>query len=290
MRDLLEHTTRLRVGLRSRHLGTSPRRPSSYLAHVALIRWDARVLGRATVAAVLALGLAWVVTAVTDEGGVSWTDRAARVLPIGPACAAVGAWAALAPVVARGEALALQALGRSRSQIAAPAAAGGALVALAVALAIAAAPIAGVSAFFPKAAAAAAWSWQGGSFVDRALGLRVDATGTPVSIAREPEAEAPRIPVGGRAAAALAMGLAGLALPLLVAHTVLSRRPRSASSYRNKRQRRDDTVAAVATVVAVAASLVLFQAASAGRASALLGVLPPAALLAFALERYRALP
>ena len=54
-------------------------------------RWDARVFARSAVVAGLALGLAWLVTAATDEGGVSWGERAGRTLPLAPACAAIGA-------------------------------------------------------------------------------------------------------------------------------------------------------------------------------------------------------
>src|ERR1700722_19834927 len=89
--------------------------------------WDTRQLARAALAATLALGLSWLVTAATDEGSVAWGERAGRTLPLAPLCAAVGAWVALAPVMARGETVALGALGRSRAQIAAAAVVGGAL-------------------------------------------------------------------------------------------------------------------------------------------------------------------
>src|ERR1700722_9478623 len=92
--------------------------------------WDTRPLARASLAAARARGLAWLVTAATDEGGVAWGERAGRTLPLAPLCAAVGAWAALAPVMARGEAAALGALGRSPAQIAAAAVGGGAKGAL----------------------------------------------------------------------------------------------------------------------------------------------------------------
>src|SRR5579871_4525753 len=102
-----------------------------------MTRWDVHALLRAAGMAVAALALGWVLTAATDEGGVSWGERAGRTLPLTPLCAAVGAWGALAPVRARGEALALEALGRTRAQIAGAAVAGSAAVALVAALAMA---------------------------------------------------------------------------------------------------------------------------------------------------------
>jgi hypothetical protein len=253
-------------------------------------RWDARVLVRAAVVAALAFAVAWLVTAVTDEGGVSWAQRAGRSLPLAPACAAVGAWAALAPVRARGEALALAALGRSRVQVAAAAVAGGALVALMAAVAIDASSAVDVTSFFPRAARASAWAWDGDTFVDRAQGLRVLANGTPVSIASEAGAAALSIPSFGRAAAAIATAVAGLALPLIVAHGLLARVEGADRTAGDRRRARANAIALLAAVGCVAASLVLFQAAAARQLPALLGAAPPIALLAFALERYRTSP
>jgi hypothetical protein len=263
---------------------------------VVLTRWDARVLVRAALVAGLALGLAWLVTAATDEGGISWGERAGRTLPLTPACAAVGAWAALAPVRARGEALALAALGRSRMQVAAAAVAGGALVALVAAVAIDAAPSVDVAAFFPRAARASAWMWDGDGFVDRAQGLRVTAEGTPLPVAAPAGAAASSIPVLGRASAAIATAVAGLALPLVVAHALLARmapgaRPASGGrAPQDRRNARDDAIAAFISGGCLAASLVLFQAAAARHVPALLGAAPTIALLAFAIGRYRSAP
>src|SRR5258706_6393188 len=92
-------------------------------------RWDANVLSRAAIVAMLALVLAWLVTAATDEGGVAWGERAGRTLPLTPFCAAIGAWGALAAVRSRGEALALEALGRPPAEVAMAPVAGGRLVA-----------------------------------------------------------------------------------------------------------------------------------------------------------------
>jgi hypothetical protein len=251
--------------------------------------WDARVFLRAAAAAALALGMAWLVTAATDEGGISWNDRAGRTLPLTPACAALGAWAALAPARARGEALALSALGRSHVQVAAPAVAGGALVAIVAAAAMSAVRSVDVTAFFPRAALASAWVWTGDSFVDRAQGLRVGADGAPVQLAGEAGAVAADVPPYGRAAAALATAVAGIALPLVLAHDLLARSPAGSRGRgaRDRRRFRDEAIAMLATASAVAASLALFQAAAARHVPALLGAVPPALLLVFAVQRYR---
>jgi hypothetical protein len=238
--------------------------------------WDARQLGRAATAAALALGVAWLVTAATDEGGVAWGARAGRTLPLTPICAAVGAWVALAPVRSRGEALALAAMGRSPAQIAAAAVAGGALVALVAAVVLGIVRAVDVSGFFPTVTRTQAWSWTGAEFVDAARGLSVGIDGAPVRLAAL-AADAGRaeagVPAFGRAAAALETAVAGVALPLLLAHGLLAR-VRA-------------TPLVLAGAGAIAGSVVLFQAAAARQAPAALAVLPPLALLAFAIRRYR---
>jgi hypothetical protein len=262
---------------------------SATLAGMVPTRWDARLLVRAAVVSAVALGLAWLVTAATDEGGVSWGGRAGRTLPLTPACAAIGAWVALAPVLARGEALALAALGRSRVQVAAAAVAGAFVVAFVAAVLIGTASAVDAIAFFPRAARASAWVWKEGWFVDRAHGLRVGADGAPVRLAREVgEALAP-LPRHGRAAAAIATAVAGLALPLLVAHGRLARSVERTYGARD-RHIREDGSAMLASAAAVAASVVLFQAAAVRNVPALLGAVPPVALLAFAIYRYRISP
>jgi hypothetical protein len=256
-------------------------------------RWDALVLVRAAVVATVALVLAWLVTAATDEGGVPWGQRVGRTLPLTPLCAAFGAWAALAPARARGEVLALAALGRSVGQIAAAAVLGGASIALAAALAVGVVRSVDVAGFFPTAAHASSWRWQSGVFVNRPDSLEVEADGTPVHLDLPREAKATAlIPPHGRAAAATTTALAGLALPMLLAHALLARVPgeeeHEASEFRWGTRTR--WAVAVATGVAVAASVVIFQAAAVHLVPAILGALPWAALIAIALWRYREAP
>jgi hypothetical protein len=259
-----------------------------------ITHWDAVVFARAAAIAGLALALAWLVTAATDEGGVPWGERAGRTLPLAPICAAVGAWGALAPVRARGEARALEALGRSRSQIGAAAIAGGAAVALVAAVAVGTVRAVDVAGFYPTAVRASAWQWQDRAFVEPVLGLRVNAEGA-VDRVGPSTAPAPTmtIPPAGRAAAALATAVAGVALPMLLAHLILVPNARTMSGGGGKSQRQrsaDRLVAAFASAAAVATSVMLFQAAAARLVPALSAALPPVALLVFAFGLYRVSP
>jgi hypothetical protein len=245
---------------------------------VAWTQWDGRQLVRATLAAALAIGLVCLVTAATDEGGVPWPERVGRAMPLTPLCAAFGVWGALAPVRSRGEVVALEALGRSPLQIAASSVAGGALVALAAALVVGlrlgAVDAAG---FFPTATRGSAWAWDGGAFVVYAQGIRVTADGVPELGPHTGTEFSGAVLPYARASAAAATALAGVALPLLAARLVAC----DHSAVRPLPM----LVAAAGTM---AASVGCFQAAAAHRGPAWLAVLPPMALLAFAVRSARA--
>ena len=255
-------------------------------AGVAVTRWDARMFGRAVGVTLLAFGMAWVVTAATDEGGVAWGERAGRTLPIVAVCAAIAVWVALAPATARGEGRAMAALGRSRAQVAAAAVTGAALVCALAAAALALSARVDASGFFPTARRANAWRWTGDAFVDEVRGVLVGSDGAPkklVALGADQAAPWASIPPHGRGAAALALCVAGLAVPLLLAHAMLSRSA-------DRRFGRADGRALGTAIGAVAASVILFQAAAVREVPAVLGAVPPAVLLAFAVWRYRAAP
>jgi hypothetical protein len=249
----------------------------------AVTRWDARVFARAAAGATGALVLAVSVGAASDEGGLTWAQRIGRALPLAPLCAAIGVWAALAPVKFRGESLALGALGRTGRGISAAAVAGAALVALAASLSIAA-PSMDVASFYPTASRGTAWTWRDGAFVDPVDGLRLDSRGMVVEApvaeknASSPtpaSASASGTPPGGRTAASFATALAGLAMALFTAAGVLEGRRRLAD--------------ASLCAFALAASVALFQAAAARLTPALAASLPAALLLGLAARRYRSL-
>jgi hypothetical protein len=248
-----------------------------------LTAWDARTFARGAAIALATLGIAFVVTAASDEGGVARGERAGRALPIAPLCAAIGAWLALAPGRARGEDVALAALGRSPWQRHAAAIAGGASVAVLAALVIAAVPRVDVRGFYPRAEQPIAWRPVADGFASGDGRWHVAADGTPE---RSESAAAPgrasswstgssSLPRGARAAAALATALAGLALPML------------AAGARSRRR----AAAALAAVVGTSVLTVLaFQAAAAARAPALVAPAAPLLLLAAVATGYRASP
>lgn len=226
--------------------------------------------------AALAFVLACLVTAATDEGGGTWSLRAARTLPLAPACAALGTWLGQARGWARGEGRALAALGRSPLASSLPAVVGGAAVAWIAAVAMGLGGGVDVSGFFPVARAPDVYvSRGGGVFLDVASGYRIEADGSivaPDTTEDASRAAAPSLlPAHAREAAALSTGLAGLALPLLVA-----------------RGRRGSWVATGLALLGMAAtSILLFHAAAARRIGAMNTAIPPLALVGFALSRFR---
>jgi hypothetical protein len=241
------------------------------LQRIVITEWDRRVAWRALVTALIALALVVVVTIATDEGGLGWGVRAGRALPLSPVCAAIGAWIALAPAIARGEIRGLEALGRSPWHNARAAALGAALVPLAAALAVALSAKIDVSGFFPAVPREAGFSYEDGAFVDEPHEWRVEADGAPVHLALPRAGERFGMPAHARPAAAIATAVAGVALPLVA----------------GRRRREGGLRYVVFLGASLAASLLVFQAAAASLLSAWLVVLPPAAILFFAGARYR---
>jgi hypothetical protein len=248
-------------------------------------RWDTLGTVRASGLALFALGLGLALTAATDEGNVAWGERIGRTLPLIPVCAAIGVWGALAPVTSRGETVALEALGRTRAQVAGAAVAGGAGVAVIAALAMIATPGLSVDGFYPTVTHTVSWVWRDGTFVDTAHGVQVGADGAPgrTEVFEATPGRLPSVPEHGRAAAALSMALVGIALALLVGDALLDR-PASRRRQRDLRRSRFAFLALLgATVVS---TIVLFQAAAVRRVPAMAGALPPTALLAAAIQRF----
>ena len=180
---------------------------------------------------------------------------------------------------------ALAALGRSRAQSVAAAVAGGSVVALAASIALATIHRIDAGGFFPTLARSDVWRWDGRGFVDIVHGLVVGPRGEIEKIpveAGQSRAMLERFPSHARAAAAIAVVLASVALPLLLAHAMVARPER--------RLARADARSMFACAAAVAVTILLFQAAASRHVPALLGVAPPALLLGFAVQRYRASP
>jgi hypothetical protein len=253
--------------------------------------WDARVFARALAIGALALGIAWLLTAATDEGAIAWGVRAGRTLPMTPVCAAIGAWLAIAPLRARGDVRALAALGRAPWKNGLGAVLGGASTALVAASLMAASSRVDVTGFFPIAHHGSDYVFDEarGTFVDRARGYQIGADGSFTKIdataAGAPVIVAPSdgVPRDGRAAAALATALAGLALPLLAASVALAKSDANVGVRASRLGPRSGGRAALATALTAAATILLFHGAAAGRFSALFAALPPAALLVVAI-------
>lgn len=253
-------------------------------------RWDARVAARSLALAAIALAVAWLVTATTDEGGVAWGVRAGRTLPIAPVCAALGTVIALGQLRVRGEIRALEALGRSPVQNALAAVAGGATTALVAAALMAASARVDIDGFFPVARHGVAYKYEAGGFVDHGGGWRIERDGAIARVEADPPAlvAAALLPRYARAAAAMTTALSGLALPLLAANVLLARPLAAKSGVRRKRFGRRSPARAMAIVaLGIVATILTFHAAAVGRVPALVAPLPAAALLAFALFRYR---
>ncbi len=261
------------------HLGdvSAPPPTTPEPARPVLVGWDLRHAGRAAGIALVTFLLVVVATALTDEGGVAWSVRLGRALPVVPLCAALGTYVATARRRTRSEMLGLAGLGRSPQANAFGATLGGALVAWGAAAMLFLAPSIDVGGFYPSVVRAAEIRFDasdGGSFVLPRRGVRVLGDGALAPWAA-PGPLAPEdgggIPSGGRAAAALVTLFAGTALALV------------ASTLRQGSRRRIVLSAAVVLPLTV----LFFHAAAAHRASPYLAGLPPLALLVHAALRYR---
>jgi len=244
--------------------------------------WDTRALLRALGAASLGLVVVWLVTAASDEGQLTIGARAGRTLPLAPLCSAVGAVLALGTARVRQESLAFEALGRSPAETGRAAAIGAALPSLFVALAIGILPSIDVGAFFPRAAGGETFVHTDHGFVSPSLGVRIDEEGETQPLEPSTELADASLPRGARLAAALATGLAGLALALVAARAALRR-----SLLDDRARRRMRVVAFGEGLACAVAMLVAFQAAAAKVAPAALAAVPPMVLLAVAVARLR---
>lgn len=243
--------------------------------------WDLRTFLRALGATLLGIAVVWLVTAASDEGQLTVGARAGRTLPIAPLCSAVGAALALGTARVRSEVRALEAIGRSPSEIARPAALGAALPSVIVGLALVVSSAIDVSGFYPRPPRSDTFTYEAGVFTSPSLGVAIGADGEPRAIAVAPRPADEGLPSGARVSAALATAFAGLAIALVTARAIL----RVSMLDRTARRRR--RAMAVAGVFGCALlTLIAFQAAAAHLAPAALAAVPPLGLLAIALGLY----
>ncbi len=219
------------------------------------------------------LALAVAITAATDEGGLSWSERVARAVPVVPVCGALATALALGGRDRRGEGRALEALGRSAFANGVAAATGAAAVGLVIALIVLLDANVSVAPFFPTVHGPAPYVFEDGGFSNAATGWRVMQDGTlvlppPDALASARDAlrahlEATGLPPHGRVAAALLtlLGSAGFALTVALV-------PRA----------RHGTTALVLLGVAAASAFCL-QAAAAGRIPLIVVLFPSTMLL-----------
>lgn len=246
--------------------------------------WDARALARALAATCVAFLIGWLVTAASDEGGLTVGARAGRTVPLLPLFSSVGAAIAVGGRRTRQEIRALATLGRSPLRSAAIVAVGAAAPAIGSALVLALVARADVSAFYPSPQSSDRFSYADGAFVSDALGARVDVASGAIALGPPQDgAGEPGLPRGGRSAAAAAMALAALALSLLAARTAIETAP---DEDRATSRRRIARAGAAIAVTALTTTLG-FQAAAAGAVTPWAAAIPPITLLAFLGRRYQ---
>ena len=244
--------------------------------------WDLRTFLRALGATIIAIVVVWLVTAASDEGQLTVGVRAGRTLPLAPLCSAVGAALALGTSRVRDETRALEALGRSPGSSARAAVLGAALPSVLVALAILALSSVDVAGFYPRPPRADAYVYYDHAFASPSLGIRVTEDGELHALEATSLQPGDPLPAHARTSAALATGIAGVALALMTARATLS-----LTLVHRRERRRRRLVAAAQGFAAVLFTVVAFQAAAARISPAALAMTPPALLLGITLFGYR---
>ena len=186
--------------------------------------WDRSTAARTFALALSAFVVALLVTAASDEGGVSWPARLARTLPAAPLLSAAATALVAQRARARGEWRALASVGAAPFVIARGTVTGALFFALVAAVATALLPGA-AAAFFPRAPFGAhfvpRFTAETRAFLDPASGWSVLPDGALVREAARLPATGPSssltYPAGASVSAALTLAAAGLGLSLLVA-------------------------------------------------------------------------
>jgi hypothetical protein len=159
------------------------------------------------------------------------------------------------------------------------------LVAWTAAVLVASSANVDVHGFFPVVLQGEGYRFEQGAFVDPVAGWRVFPDGHFSRV--DPPPPSPpsfdSIPPTGRLSAALTLGLTGAALPLLVAHLLLTRAQAAVGPRRDASIARGVALVGGLTVV----TLIAFHASAARRAPALLATVPAVFMLVASLWRYR---
>lgn len=235
--------------------------------------WDRRTALSSGALAALAFVVAFLLAAVTDEGGVAWGDRLVRALPAAPLCGAVATALSLRTAERRGELLALGCAGIAPRRAALPSALGGALVAVLLPTVALASTGSSVASFFPRVSVDGP-RWDGARFVDVSRSVEILPSGAihhADGLLPSASLSGAGLPAGATLAVALALALTGFALPL---HMALG--------FPHRRRR-----AVLVAIAGVGATIVLFQLAAQAIVPAFAVVSAPVALLAIAPFCYR---
>jgi hypothetical protein len=233
--------------------------------------WHLRLFLRALAGAALAFGLILLLSALTDEGGLSLAVRLGRAAPMTPVAAALGTGAALAPPRWRGELLALSTLGQRPTRSMLPAVLGAAMVGALVGLMLV---LGGIDAhgFFPVVPKSLEMTFDGTAFVEPQSGVRILPNGelaTP--IAKAMVAATSDLPRYGIVVAGLATLVATLGLAMVAAVLGTWARP----------------LRALLLSVLMVSLLAGFQASASSRVSSLIALVPAFALFSAAFLGYR---
>ena len=242
--------------------------------------WHVRIMLRAFAGACLALVLAWLVSAATDEGQLAFGVRVGRTLPLAPLCSAVGVALTIAGARAREEFAALEASGAPSTRSALWAVAGATLPTMVVALVLGVTTVIDVRPFYPQPVIAETFqATLEGGFESRSLGIAVDASGgmEPLTEPQRPREPLPRL---AREAAGLTTAAAGLAFSLSVALSSIRRTPMDESKERRRRGR-----AFIEGILVAALTLVAFQWSSVRETSPMMATVPSVTLLALSIAR-----
>jgi hypothetical protein len=202
--------------------------------------------------------VAGVVIAATDEGG-PWAARLGMWAALAPVAGSIGALATVRLAAGRGEIRALEALGVAPLRAALGAVFGGAAIAL-LGPVVASSTRVPLDALFPRPPEAHVWVASGSFLRDASRGLRIDAAGT---LTLEPATSL--------AAAALPAGTRLAVVALLAALAVVGPLWACAPGSMGRK--------AAVGVAGLLAAIVAFQAVAAGRAPAVVLLLPPLVLL-----------
>lgn len=239
-----------------------------------IVAWDRKVALSAGLATLLGFALALLVTAGTDEGGVTWAERASRALGALPLAAGFATWLALEARRARGELTALAALGRSPRRCGVAALVGALFAAVTLTTVVTSRASFDNAVFFPTVRTSTThFAFRNDAFVDDAAGLRVGRDGSmSLDVPSAPVADATAIPNVVRRSETIAVIamvlLASLAFALIGARG------------------RPNTRDFLAVAFTVAASIAVLHGVAVHRLPLVVAVFPEMALIVYAALRY----